>query len=84
MSLSNEWEDEHLTPSGWVSGSCKHDFGREERPVPLDAVLTVRKHVVVGAIGALPHVDVSETNLTDDIGLIASLRKTFGEPKFGC
>lgn len=84
MSLSDEWEDEHLTPSGWVSGSYKHDFGREQRPVPMGAVLTVRKHTVVGAIGAMPNVGVSETLLTGDHELVSALRKKFGEPTFGC
>lgn len=42
MSASDEWEDVHLTPSGWVDGSDKRDFaGVTHRPVPPDAVLTV-------------------------------------------
>lgn len=84
MALSKEWEDEHLTPSGWVSGSYRHDHKREERAVPLGAVLTVRRHVEVAAVGAPLHVDVSETVLTDDEELVAELRKKFGNPKFSC
>jgi len=85
MAYSDEWEDEHLTKGGWVSGSYKHDYGHAEtRPVPADAVLTVRRHVYVGAMGARPSVDVSETFLVDDRVLVAELRKKFGEPKFGC
>jgi hypothetical protein len=84
MALSNEWEDEHLTPSGWVSGSYRHDHKREELPVPAGTVLTVRRHVVVGAVGAPAHVDVSETVLTGDKVLLVELREKFGEPKFSC
>lgn len=85
MALSDEWEDEHLTHSGWVSGSYKHDYGHgKSRPVPADAVLTVRRHVYVGALGARPSVDVSETALSHDKELIAELRQKYGEPKFAC
>jgi hypothetical protein len=36
MALSNEWENMHLTPSGWVQGSQKLDFQRntDDKPVP--------------------------------------------------
>lgn len=85
MALSDEWEDEHLTPNGWVSGSYKHDHGhREERPVPPDAVLTVRRHVVVPAMGARVSVDVSESPLISDTARINELLAMFGEPTFGC
>lgn len=85
MAYSDEWEDEHLTKTGWVSGSYKHDYGRGEiRPIPADAVLTVRRHVYVGAMGATPSVDVSETVLSPDVELIIELRKKFGEPTFAC
>lgn len=85
MAYSDEWEDEHLTQTGWVSGSYKHDSGRgETRPIPAAAVLTVRRHVYVGAMGATPSVDVSETVLSPDVELIKELRKKFGEPTFAC
>jgi len=83
--LSNEWEDEHLTKTGWVSGSYRHDHGHSEtKDVPEGTVLTVRRHVTVGAIGAKPNIDVSETAHIDDHALIRALRAKFGEPTFGC
>ncbi|MBD9435887.1 translation initiation factor 1 [Pseudoxanthomonas sp. PXM03] len=84
MAASNEWEEEHLTPNGWVSGSYKHDNGSGTVAVPADAVLTVRRHVVVPALVALPNVDVTETPHTTDKALIKKLREEFGEPVFGC
>lgn len=84
MALSKEWEDEHLTPSGWVSGSYRHDHKREERPVPAGTVLTVRREVVVAAVGAPIDVDESETLHTDDKNLVAELRQKFGKPRFSC
>ena len=85
MAASDEWEDEHLTPNGWVSGSYKHDHGhRETKAVPEDAVLTVRRHVVVGSLGAMPNIDVTETARTDDHELIKKLREQFGPPTFSC
>lgn len=85
MALSNEWEEVHLTPNGWVDGSYKHDCrARVVIDVPQDALLTVRRHVVVGAIGASPDIDVSETALSTDAALIAKLREKHGKPVFGC
>ncbi len=44
MSASHEWQEYHLTPSGWVQGNAKWDFQEvEERPVPADRVLTRRR-----------------------------------------
>ncbi|WP_337055185.1 hypothetical protein [Pseudoxanthomonas sp. USHLN014] len=86
MALSDEWEDQHLTPSGWVSGSYKHDHGhREEKPIPPDTVLSVRRHVVVGALGAMPSVSESrQVRGGADPALVAELEENFGPPIFGC
>jgi hypothetical protein len=85
MALSNEWENMHLTPSGWVQGSTKLDFQRssEYRPVPEDAVLTAYREVYVGAIGATAQVTENTTKLSSDAELINSLMAKFGKPQFG-
>ncbi len=85
MSASDEWEEVHLTPNGWVDGSYKHDFGiRVEEPIPSDAVLTIRRHVYVGAIGADAKITETETPRIGDKERIAELRAKFGKPTFGC
>lgn len=85
MAASDEWEEMHLTPNGWVDGSYKHDFGKlSEKSTPIDAVLTIRRHVYVGAIGAEMKVTESETLLTDDTSKITALRLKFGKPTFSC
>lgn len=85
MSVSDEWEEVHLTPSGWVDGSYKHDFGkRVDVPVPKDAVLTILRHVTVGAIGASANVREEETPRTTDASLITELRAKYGKPTFSC
>lgn len=43
MSLSKEWFEHHLTPSGWIDGSCKKDIeGVTNTAIPNDRVLTLR------------------------------------------
>ncbi|NYI02889.1 translation initiation factor 1 [Cupriavidus plantarum] len=84
MSASNEWEDVHLTPAGWVDGSIKRDFaGVTKRPVPADAVLTAHRRVHVASAFSSPDISESETRLTDDVALIEELRQKYGKPVFG-
>lgn len=43
MSTSNEWEEWHLTPAGWVEGSHREDgTGETVADTPSDAVLSYR------------------------------------------
>lgn len=85
MAASDEWEDMHLTPTGWVAGSYKHDFGvRVDELTPADTVLTMRRHVYVGAIGASAKVTETESPLTSDKAKIAELLDKFGKPTFSC
>ena len=83
MAASDEWEEVHLTPNGWVGGSYRHDFGnRVEEPTPPDAVLTIRRHVYVGAIGASAKVTETESARIADNAKIAELISKFGRPTF--
>ncbi|AMR80273.1 hypothetical protein [Cupriavidus nantongensis] len=84
MAASNEWEEVHLTPAGWVDGSFRYDSGRvEEVAVPSDAVLTVRRRVYVASTFSKPDISEEETRRTDDSALIEELREKFGKPTFG-
>lgn len=50
MVASEEWWEYHLTPEGWVDGDCKLDFGEtQQRSVPKDRLLTVRKTEVISS-----------------------------------
>jgi len=85
MAASSEWEEVHLTPSGWVDGSYKHDFqGVTEVPMPVDAVLTVRRRVHVASTFSAPDISEDETAHSGDAALIAELKAKFGKPTFGC
>lgn len=42
MAASNEWDEWHLTPSGWVKGTEKTDFALNEVPPPKDRVATFK------------------------------------------
>ena len=84
MALSDEWEEVHLTPKGWVDGSYMHDHGHtQSREVPPDTVLTAYRRVFVAAIGARPNVTMEETVRTTDEALIKRLLEKFGPPVFG-
>lgn len=84
MAASNEWEEMHLTPAGWVQGSALYDFKRKEpKPTPSDAVLTVRRHVYLPAYGAKVQVDETRSELSRDADLIKALLERYGEPTFG-
>ncbi|WP_247538949.1 translation initiation factor 1 [Ralstonia pseudosolanacearum] len=84
MVASNEWEELHLTPAGWVDGSYRLDGGdRMDVDAPADAVLTVRRRVYVASLMSGADIDQDETPRTKDTARIAALRQQFGEPPFG-
>jgi len=86
MAVSNEWEIQYLTESGWVSGGYKFDCGDQKKDEkPEGAVMSVRRQVTVGKLGAPSaiNVDESRSNLIQDIEKIKSLLLKYGEPPFG-
>lgn len=42
MSASNEWDEWHLTPKGWVEGTEKMDHATKEVSPPANRVATFR------------------------------------------
>jgi hypothetical protein len=40
MAISNEWEEWHLTPKGWVAGTENTDFNRTQVSPPNNRVAT--------------------------------------------
>lgn len=81
MSASHEWTEWHLTPSGWVSGSERVDFGGvTEKPAPPDRVLTCRYTERLSSSFSTMDRTVRELwRRPGDDALIASLLKKHGE-----
>lgn len=86
MAASDEWEIMHLTVGGWVSGGYKLDCGSVREDVtPTNAVLSVRRHVTVGKLGAPSSMKVKEstTKHTSNEDEIEQLLAKYGKPPFG-
>lgn len=86
MAASNEWEIQYLTESGWVMGGYKLDCGDQKKDEkPEGSVMSARRHVTVGKLGAPSsmNVDESRSNLIQDVEKINVLLLKYGEPKFG-
>lgn len=76
MSASYEWTEWHLTPAGWVRGSERTDFGREEVEPPSDRVVTVR--YIDENSGYKAHQSHSEEWRSDDDVAVKSLLDQYG------
>ena len=83
MSASREWEEKHLTPRGWVQGSCRHDGRSDVQPMPPDAVLTVRKTVAIGTAYGAGTTNVTRTPRGGDAKVRERLLAQYGQPTFG-
>jgi len=82
MSTSEEWEELHLTPGGWIAGSYRHTpWPALEVSPPEAGVLTVRRHVTATYCGPSRAVE-ERTPQTQDMALIESLLARFGAPEF--
>lgn len=83
MSVSEEWEELHLTPQGWKDGSYRHAPGA---PVmiepPSNDVLMVRRDVAT-LCGGPSRVKENRTPRTDDVSQIEQLLLKYGAPVFG-
>ena len=85
MGASNEWQVLHLTNEGWIGGGYRLDCGdRKDDETPSGTVLSVRRHVTVGKLGAPSsmNIDESETKHTNNKTLIDSLIQQYGKPQF--
>lgn len=83
MSVNDEWEEMHLTPAGWATGSYRHTpWPAVDVPLPDVVVMTVRRHVSATYGG--PSRVVEERNpLAADISQIEALLIKYGDPDFG-
>jgi hypothetical protein len=80
VSASNEWQEYHLTPTGWVEGSEKIDFvGVREAPIPAHRVLTVRSVEYMSSGFSPLRSYWEETWRSDDSSAVQKLVAKFGE-----
>ncbi|KAF7962918.1 translation initiation factor 1 [Cupriavidus sp. UYMU48A] len=82
MSNSEEWEELHLTPAGWIAGSYRHTpWPVVDVAQPDSSVLTVRRHVTATYCGPSRAIE-DRTPQTQDMALIESLLTRYGNPEF--
>jgi hypothetical protein len=81
MSASNEWQERHLTPAGWLDGSTKLDHYRTPTHVepPADRVLSVTVHDYWPSMARREHW-IDEDYRSEDGELVTRLLEQFGQP----
>lgn len=84
MSASNEWEEYHLTPIGWVHGSSKMDHAYLPHDPPADRVLTIRAHDYVASTFSGRKQWIEEVWRSDDATSVALLRERFNTLPKAC
>lgn len=83
MKDSEAWEEQHLTPAGWVSGSYRRaPWPAVTVAAPVAGVLTVRRNVISGVNGPARATEDRTPRSQDDAALIDALLAQFGNPKF--
>jgi hypothetical protein len=84
MSASHEWAEYHLTPSGWVDGTDKHDFGYTQKVETPDN--TVLSYICGSRMGSTFSKIEHYKRVVwrgDDEELIAALLKKYGDKEAG-
>lgn len=80
MSASNEWTEYHLTPKGWVEGSCQVDFaGVQHKEPPPDRVITERYREELSSSFSKVHRTTTVQWMSGDTATIARLKGQFGQ-----
>jgi hypothetical protein len=79
MTLSDEWTEWHLTPSGWVSGT-RDSAGLHPKQPPMDRVLTMLWRQNVASRGAEHDNESTELWRTTNNASVQKLLQKFGNP----
>lgn len=77
MAASNEWDEWHLTPTGWVQGTEKTDFAYKEVDPPVDRVATYIYQEYVGSVHSGTHISWEEIWVKPGAAL-AEIKEQFG------
>jgi hypothetical protein len=80
MSASNEWQEYHLTPRGWVPGNYKHDGGSGEVtvPEPPDSVAVYRYREKIPSMYSLADCTTSLVRTIGSQEAVVELLDRFG------
>lgn len=84
MSASDEIDEMHLTPAGWMQGSQKIDFsGWTHLDAPPDRVLTVRFRERMSSSFSRMELTAAETKYGADAEILEALEKHGADPRPG-
>lgn len=84
MSASDEVDEMHLTPGGWVQGSSKIDFAGWTRvDPPSDRLLSVSFREYMSSSFSPMDLSADETKHGSDVDILAALEKHGVEPHPG-
>jgi hypothetical protein len=82
MSASDEIDEMHLTPRGWLQGSQKVDFaGWTHRDTPPDVLLTVSFREHMSSSFSTMDLTAAETKVAADGEILAALQLYGTEPR---
>ncbi|WP_326914658.1 hypothetical protein [Sphingopyxis chilensis] len=82
MSASDEVDEMHLTPNGWLQGSTKIDFsGWTHRDTPSDRLLTVSFREYMSSGFSKMELTADETKHANDAEILIALDKHGADPR---
>jgi hypothetical protein len=78
MLESREWAEWHLTPGGWVRGTCRNEGGTQVLPAPPDRVKTCVFHLDASVPGVAEATALLLDKVVHDPARARELEARFG------